>query len=47
VGGSAHDWRTGLDDGLVAGSPIELNLVMTKFGGEPATIGYEAVIATG
>lgn len=47
MGGSAHDWRTGIDDGLVAGSAIELSLVITKFGGEPTTIGYEVVIATG
>ncbi len=47
MGGSAQEWRTGIDDGLVAGSPIELRLVMTKFGGDAATIRYEVVIRTG
>jgi len=30
---------------LVAGSPIELRLVLTKFGGVAATIGFEVAIA--
>jgi hypothetical protein len=47
VGGSAQEWHTGIDEGLVAASPIELHLVMTKFGGEPVTIGYEVVLRTG
>ncbi|GMQ85737.1 MAG: hypothetical protein BMS9Abin07_1305 [Acidimicrobiia bacterium] len=44
MGGSAQEWRAGIDNDLVGGSPIELRLVMTKFGGDAATIGYEVLI---
>ncbi len=47
MGGSAQEWQASIEDGLVAGSPIELRLVMTKFGGDAATICYEVVIRTG
>ncbi len=47
MGGSAQEWQARIDEGLVGGSPIELRLVMTKFGGNVATIGYEVVIRTG
>ncbi len=47
MGGSAQEWQARIDEGLVAGSPIERRLVMTKFGGNAATIGYEVVIRTG
>jgi len=46
VGGSAQEWQGTLDGELVAGSSIELRLVMTKFGGEAASVGYEVVIVT-
>ena len=46
MGGSAQEWRTQMTDGLVAGSLIELRLVMTQFGGDSATIGYEVTILT-
>ena len=47
MGGSAQEWQARIDEGLVAGSQIELRLVMTKFGGDAATIGYEVVIRSG
>jgi len=47
VGGSAQEWQTEIDEGLTAASPIELHLVMTKFGGAAVTIGYEVVFRTG
>jgi len=47
VGGSAQEWQARIDEGLVAGSQIELRLVMTKFGGDAAAIGYEVVIRSG
>ena len=47
MGGSAQEWRTRIGDELVAGSPIELRLVMTKFGDDAATIAYEVAIHTG
>ncbi len=47
MGGSAQEWQARIDEELVAGSPIELRLVMTKFGGNAATIGYEVVIRSG
>jgi len=47
VGGSAQEWQIGIDAGMVAGSLIELHLVMTKFGGDAATIGYEVAVRSG
>ncbi len=47
MGGSAQEWHTDIDEGLVPASSIELHLVMTKFGGEAVTIGYEVVLRTG
>ncbi len=47
MGGSAQEWQARIDEGLVAGSQIELRLVMTKFGGDAATVGYEVVIHAG
>lgn len=46
MGGSAQEWQAQMTDALVAGSVIELRLVMTKFGGDGATIGYEVIILT-
>jgi hypothetical protein len=47
VGGSAQEWRTSIEQGLVAGSPVERGLVMTNVSGENVTIAYEVVIQTG
>ena len=47
MGGSAQEWQTEINEGLTAASPIELHLVMTKFGGGPVTIGYEVVLRAG
>jgi hypothetical protein len=47
VGGSAQEWQTSIDAGLVAGSAIELRLVMTVFGGDDVNIAYEVAIRTG
>jgi hypothetical protein len=46
VGGSAQEWSTNIDDGVVPGSPIELSLVMTNFNSEIVTIGYKVVVRT-
>ena len=47
MGGSAQEWQTAIEDGLVAGSPIELRLVMTVFDSDEATIAYEVAIVSG
>ena len=47
MGGSAREWSTNIEDGLVPGSAIDLRLVMTNFNPEIVTIGYEVVLRTG
>ena len=47
MGGSAQEWSTSIADGVVAGTPVELRLVMTNFTDAPATVAYEVVIVTG
>jgi hypothetical protein len=47
VGGSAQEWQTQIAAGLVAGSAIELRLVMTVFDSTDATIAYEVAIISG
>ncbi len=44
MGGSAQEWSTEIEDGLVAGSAIRLNLVLTNFNSETATIAYDVVL---
>jgi hypothetical protein len=41
VGGSAQTWETILPAELTPGSPLEFNLVMTKFGPPAVRIAYE------
>ncbi len=47
MGGSAQEWQTPIATGLVAGSAIELRLVMTVFGEDDVNISYEVAIRTG
>ncbi len=47
MGGSAREWQTQIKTALVAGSAIELRLVMTVFGGDDVNIAYEVAIRTG
>lgn len=44
MGGSAREWSAHIDGPLVAGTNVELSLVMTKFGGNAVTIGYEVIL---
>ncbi len=45
MGGSVRQWSTDLEEGLLAGSAVELRVVLTNFSNETATIGYEVVVA--
>ena len=47
MGGSAQEWSTNIEDGLVPGSPVEMRLVMTNFSSEIVTVGYKVVVRTG
>ena len=44
MGGSASEWSSEIEAGVVANSEIELHIVVTKFGGDPTTLAYEVVI---
>ena len=44
MGGSAQSWTTTLPAALIAGSPIELRLVMTKFGPPEVELAYEILL---
>jgi len=44
VGGSAQEWSASLEAGLIAGSAIELRLVMTAFGDADVNIAYEVAL---
>lgn len=46
MGGSAHAWHTTLPADVIPGSPIQLRLVMTKFGLPDVRIAYAISLQT-
>jgi hypothetical protein len=44
VGGFAREWTTELPSNAISGSAVQLQLVMTKFGGPDVQIAYEVVV---
>ena len=40
MGGSAREWTRVLDEDLVPGSPVQLDIVLTKFGAPSVDIGW-------